>query len=376
MKKQDTILVVDDNEINRDVLEGLIESLGHKALTVASGREALDLLGKNPKPDMVLLDILMPEMNGYDVLEFIKQDESLRSLPVIMISVVDEIESVVKCIEAGADDYLTKPFNAILLKARINACLERKRQYDQEQKFHFWLAESYQKLQKAEEIKETVFQMVIHDMNNPLTVILWGLDHLTLEGVKKGYDQQALDLIATIQNGAGQIHELVKSILDVSEMEQGGLKIVSEPLDAVEVVRNVSYLFQQEVLQKNGSLTIHASLDKVECHTDRVLLARVVQNLLANALKYGMENAEPEIRLSVAEKDGKVLISVCDNGPGIPEEQRDKIFTKFYQVNQKRKGLGLGLAFCGMAAEAMGGTIGVENIPSGGCSFCLTLDAR
>ena len=162
MKKQATILIVDDNEMNRDVLEGLIDSLGHLSVSAVSGREALELLGQKPQADLVLLDILMPEMDGYEVLQFIKKDTNLRAIPVIMISVVDEMESVVKCIKAGAEDYLIKPFNAILLKARINACLEKKRHYDEEQKFNFWLAESYQKLQKAEQTRDALFQMIVH----------------------------------------------------------------------------------------------------------------------------------------------------------------------------------------------------------------------
>ncbi len=125
------ILVVDDNEINRDVLSRRLARQGHTVSTAANGREALARI-KQDKYDLVLLDLMMPEMNGYQVLEYLKGDPLLRELPVIMISALDEIDSVVRCIEMGAEDYLPKPFNPVLLKARIGASLEKKRLRDRQ----------------------------------------------------------------------------------------------------------------------------------------------------------------------------------------------------------------------------------------------------
>lgn len=128
------ILVVDDNEMNRDMLSRRLERQGYRALVAEDGAQALELLAAHDF-DLVLLDIMMPRLNGYQVLEHIKGDERLRHIPVIMISAVDDLDSVVKCIEMGAEDYLFKPFNPILLKARINASLEKKRLRDREQQF-------------------------------------------------------------------------------------------------------------------------------------------------------------------------------------------------------------------------------------------------
>ncbi|MBI3244804.1 MAG: response regulator [Chloroflexi bacterium] len=126
------MLVVDDNQMNRDMLSRRLKQLGHNFALAENGREALDKL-KAESFDLVLLDIMMPEMNGYEVLEHMKADGDLRHIPVIMVSAVDEVDSVVRCIELGADDYLPKPFNPVLLKARVSACLEKKRLRDQEQ---------------------------------------------------------------------------------------------------------------------------------------------------------------------------------------------------------------------------------------------------
>lgn len=134
MPDQGLVLVVDDNEMNRDLLSRRLQRQGHTVVMAHNGRQAIKQLQTQPF-DLVLLDVMMPEMNGYQVLEHLKADPALRHIPVIMISALDDLESVVRCIQLGAEDYLFKPFNPILLKARIGACLEKKRLRDQEQAF-------------------------------------------------------------------------------------------------------------------------------------------------------------------------------------------------------------------------------------------------
>ena len=125
-----SVLVVDDNETNRDMLCHLLEVDGHKASVAENGRLALELVKVKPF-DLILLDIRMPEIDGYQVLRHLKSDDTLRDIPVIVLSILDELDSVVRCIEMGAEDYLPNPFNPVLLRARIGACLEKKRLHDQ-----------------------------------------------------------------------------------------------------------------------------------------------------------------------------------------------------------------------------------------------------
>jgi len=128
---QPNLLVVDDDETNRKILSGRLEAEGYKVFVAENGRRALEMIETQPF-DLVLLDILMPEMDGYQVLQYLKSRQTLHNIPVIVLSALDEIESAVRCIEMGAEDYLTKPFNPVLLRARIGACLEKKRLRDQE----------------------------------------------------------------------------------------------------------------------------------------------------------------------------------------------------------------------------------------------------
>jgi adenylate cyclase len=150
------VLVVDDTEMNRDMLCSLLEADGHKSAVAENGRLALEFLKAKPF-DLVLLDVMMPEMNGYQVLEHLKSDSSLRAIPVIVLSALDEIGSVVRCIELGAEDYLPKPFDPVLLKARIGACLEKKHLRDQEIRLRNELEEWNKTLE--ERVKEQVAQL-------------------------------------------------------------------------------------------------------------------------------------------------------------------------------------------------------------------------
>jgi len=144
---QGNVLVVDDNQVNRDLLARRVKRQGHAIGSASDGFQALEMM-RTQAFDLVLLDIMMPQMNGYQVLETLKADPKLRHIPVIMISAVDDIDSVVRCIELGAEDYLSKPFNPVLLKARINACLEKKRLRDQEQAYIKRLAEEQEKSER------------------------------------------------------------------------------------------------------------------------------------------------------------------------------------------------------------------------------------
>jgi class 3 adenylate cyclase len=151
-----SVLVVDDIEMNRDMLCALLEADGHKATVAENGRLGLEAIKAKPF-DLVLLDVMMPEMNGYQVLEQLKADPNLRDIPVIVLSALDEIGSVVRCIELGAEDYLPKPFDPVLLRARIGACLEKKRLRDQEVRLRNELAEWNKRLEQR--VQEQVTQL-------------------------------------------------------------------------------------------------------------------------------------------------------------------------------------------------------------------------
>lgn len=162
------VLVVDDNEVNRDLLTRRVQRMGHTVSVAADGRQAIALMQQEPF-DLVLLDIMMPIMNGYEVLEYLKAEPTLCHIPVIVVSALDDLESVVKCIELGAEDYLTKPFNKVLLKARINNCLEKKRLRDQER---FFLKQLQAEQERSEHLLLNILPQSIVELlkNDPSTI--------------------------------------------------------------------------------------------------------------------------------------------------------------------------------------------------------------
>ncbi len=369
------ILIVDDIEANRNLLSDFAVMLGHVPTLAVDGSSAVDQMTSDA-PDLVLLDILMPGMDGYEVLEHMKNDTTLRHLPVIMISAVDEMESVVRCIERGADDYLLKPFNPTLLKARVTACLEKKHLRDREQELHRELAESFEALQKAEEARDGLFHMIVHDLKNPLMGVM-GFADLAMRGLsRESVDKEKLlKHLQYIHNGGTEMSSLIKGILDVSKLEAGEMTVSLSSVDAVELSKTICEQFRAPAERVGMHLSSQAEMDTAMVRADKELLTRILQNLLSNALKYAGKGAN--VICSVRSEGDSAILGVEDNGPGIPAECKNKVFEKFFQVAdgpaKPKYGVGLGLAFCRMAAEAQGGKIWVESEEGKGTKFKVEL---
>lgn len=148
------MLVVDDNRMNRLVLGRSLEQEGHSVAFAENGKQALEMMHANPF-DLVLLDVLMPEMNGYEVLAQIHADPHLNYIPVVMVSSIDELDSVIKCLEMGAEDYLPKPFKPALLRARVNSTLEKKQLRDRQRE----LFSKFATQEVADQLLETGFAL-------------------------------------------------------------------------------------------------------------------------------------------------------------------------------------------------------------------------
>lgn len=208
LASQSRLLVVDDDVMNSELLRERLEVEGYHVATAANGREALDRL-KKEKFDLVLLDIVMPELDGYEVLKTIKADESLREIPVIMISGLDDLNSVAKCIQQGADDYLPKPYKPILLQARINSCLEKKRLHEQEQATYRALVESQQHLAaELAEAADYVKSLLPEPLTGKVTTEWRFIPSTQLGGDSFGYhwlddDHLAMYLLDVCGHGVG-----------------------------------------------------------------------------------------------------------------------------------------------------------------------------
>ncbi len=366
------LLIVDDNEDNRAVLSRRLEKQGHWAVAASNGLEALRALAEQPF-DLVLLDIMMPEMDGYEVLSRIKSEPQTQNIPVIMISALDEIESVVRCIEIGAADYLPKPFNPTLLRARIGAGLREKRARDREQRYTLEIAESYRKLQQLERLRDDLTHMIVHDLRTPLTSLLSGLQTVPLVGDMNPVQAEMLDIAVS---GGETLLNMINDLLDVEKMEHDTVPLAKTALTAAALIERACR--QVALLAESNTLTLirEPAEDLPPLEGDEDKLTRTLVNLIGNAIKFTPPGGTVTVGASRTDNHC-VLFSVRDTGEGIPPEAFERIFDKFSQVENRKAGrkmsTGLGLTFCKLAVEAHGGHIWVESVPSQGSVFFFTV---
>src|ERR1017187_957363 len=342
------ILIVDDTPANVLLLVRMLTERGYKARTALSGKLALQA-ARTEAPDLILLDITMPEMNGYEVCAQLKADAALKEIPVIFISALNETIDKVKAFRVGGVDYVTKPFQFEEVHARVQTHLQ---------------------LRRLEKLRDDLTHMVVHDLRNPLTVICGFLDILEFHEAQK-LSASTQTLVTVARRSAEDLLNMIGSILDVSKIGAGEMKLQCEPCDLDVLIRAV--LAATQPLPDNRTVTLDAPEPSLTITADVGLIRRVLQNLLSNALKY--TPAGGDVRIVVTSSRGEIRVAVTDAGPGIAPEYHQRIFEKFGQVEDRknRLGTGLGLTFCKLAVEAHGGRIGVESEVGKGSTFWLAL---
>ena len=361
MPKPD-ILVVDDTPANLRLLSEMLKAQGYKPRVVPSGKLALSAARAIP-PDLILLDIRMPEMDGYEVCERLKADASLKEIPVIFLSAVGETANKVRAFAAGGVDYITKPFQVEEVLARVETHLSLRRQTRQ-------LEESYAALRHLENMRDNLAHMVVHDMRSPLAVI-GGFLSLLESHEAPNLTHSGLQFIREARHSIEELVEMVNSMLDVSKLEAGRVKLHRTECDLGALARGV--LGRYQPIRGGRQLVLDAPGNPVKVPADAGLISRVMQNLAGNAFNYAA--ADGSIRIAVSRAGQEARVEVTDNGPGIPAAYHDKIFEKFVQVEDlnAKVGTGLGLAFCKLAVEIHGGRIGVESETGKGSTFWFTL---
>jgi signal transduction histidine kinase len=357
------MLIVDDESLNREVLTRRLQREECHPVGVRSGAEALDLL-KREKFDVILLDIQMPVMNGIEVLQALKQDAELRHLPVIMLSALTDVDRVARCIELGAEDYLPKPINAVLLRARLGACLEKKRLRDREQA----QAEELLKASKLQSIGALAGGLA-HDFNNMLTAVLGNLSLVRYRG---NLPADAMTSLVEAERGATRAQELTRYLLTFAE---GGAPI-KESVPVAPLLRDTTgFVLRGSNLQCDVQLA-PALWD---LHADPNQLAQVVSNVVLNAIEAtpgggSIRLTADNVTQSPHLPDGiYVEIRVQDFGVGIAPDCLGRIFDPFFTTKKQSRGLGLAAAYS--IVQRHGGHIGVESMPGKGTTVTITLPA-
>lgn len=364
------ILVVDDTPANLKLLTRLLQDSGLRARPVLNGVQALAAAAARP-PDLVLLDVDMPEMDGYEVCRRIKSDPRLAELPVLFLSALGETEDKIAGFAAGGVDYITKPFRFEEVLARISTHLELRRlRLDLEQR-NRELDESYLKLRELEGLRHDLVHMLAHDMRSPLMAVsgyleLLQIDRSRLVGEHAEYVDLALD-------GARALIRLIDTMLDLDRLESRHLPLKLAPHDLSELLRRAVESLGPASRERVESKAEDGPPKCVSC--DAELIERVFGNLVSNALRYSPEGEAVRV-VQVPARAGLARVEVRDRGPGIPEEIRARIFEKYVTSGggrAQRRSIGLGLAFCKLAIEAHGGAIGFHCPEDCGTTFWVEL---
>ncbi|MDB4952401.1 MAG: ATP-binding region ATPase domain protein [Gemmatimonadetes bacterium] len=361
------LLVVDDEPVNVDLLCDLLDSLDYRAIGALGGEAALAAVREH-RPDLVLMDVMMPGMNGYEVCRRLRADPATAGIPVVFVTALSETEDKVQAIDAGGDDFLTKPFNRPLLLARIRSLLRLKAAGDA-------LEDSYRRLRDLERLKDDLVRMVVHDLKSPLTAMLGTLE-MAVDGDLGPLEERQRRLLEDARRRGEDVVELIDNLLDLTRLEESSVRLELRPVDVRRLLGQVAGEWTVRAEQRGSTVSVEAAPEAV-VPADETLLRRVLGNLVGNALRHAGRGVH--VRLSAAAADGGVELVVADDGVGIAPELHDEIFRKGATGAPAEGGRGgssgLGLTFCKLAAEAHGGSIRVFSGAGRGSAFQVRLPA-
>jgi len=371
--RPESILIVDDRAANLRVLSEILKPKGYKIRPVPSGKLALDAAERDP-PDLILLDIVMPEMDGYEVCRRFKGHAALQHVPVIFISVLDETADKVKGFHAGGVDYIPSPFQAEEVLARVEAHLTLHRYRKALAEKTRQLETSYCRLQEVENLRDQLTHMIVHDMRNLLTGIMCSLQMLV--ATHGSTNEKSARYLRSALKSADDLTLMINNLLDVSKLEANEMTLRLAPCDPISLVGEA--MEKLEATRQARDIRLQDPRQEITVVADRDILLRVVINLLDNAIKFTA--VDGTIVLGVEPVGDKVRFSIRDNGVGIPVADQEKIFAKFGQVAIRQSGnkcsTGLGLTFCKLAVEAHRGKIWVESEAGGGSTFFFELPGK
>lgn len=364
------ILVVDDTPTNVRLLSRLLSTEGYRVQTATDGVQALERVAEN-SPDLILLDIQMPNMDGYEVCERLKADERFAHIPIMFISALLDMEGIVKALNLGGVDYITKPFKPKEVTARVASQLTLVAQRKQIEALR---EEDRQHFEALNAMKAQFVDMAVHDMKNPLSVIL-GYAEL-LEELDVPDEQKELLALALegINSATGKMRQLVADMLDFARLDTG-VDLALAPVPLGEFLTDCVGSFTLPAAQKGITLTLELPEDELFVTIDAKRMEYVIANLVSNAIKYTPSGGA--VVVAAARNHDLALISVADTGLGIPPEDLPHIFDAFYRVgadsHRQIEGTGLGLAIVKRLVEQHGGTIDVTSEVGKGTCFEVKL---
>lgn len=356
--KNAKILLIDDNRKNLQLIEAVLEPEGFQILMAESGAEAFSLL-EHVHPDLILLDIMMPEMSGFEVCEIIKQDPQLADIPIIFLTSLSNTESIEQAFELDAVDYISKPFNYSELLARVRT--------------HLRLKFTQQKLSEANAAKDVFYSIIAHDLKSPFHQLLFYTDSLA-EKYFQYDDQKRISVVKSISRITRSSYSLLNNLLDWTRLNSGRMEAFPESFDLSDLIHEVLKLNSMESEAKNIDVKSTVETGTI-VYADRTMITVVVRNLVSNAIKF--TSLGGSVLLSANAADPFVELSVADNGIGIPKADMEKLFRSDIHHTTKgtnrERGSGLGLILCREFIAHNSGRIRVDSEEGNGSTFTVSI---
>ena len=365
------VLVVDDIPKNLQVVGAMLRSDGYELMAATSGAQALEGV-RHQVPDLILLDLMMPEIDGLEVCRRFKADPAIRSIPIIFLTASNEMEHLVQGFEAGAVDYITKPFNAPELLARVRTHLE--------------LRHARERLKEMNDEKNEFMGIAAHDLRNPLSAIK-GYAEMVVEDGEAMVQGLVSDLTACgqelkasgrrIGETAARMAEMVQNLLDANRIERGEMKLNLAPIDLGLALGQVIETQRPHATAKQQTIHLQTEPTPATAILDPGVILQILENLVSNAVKYSPPSKEMFVRLK--KLPNAVRVEVQDEGPGLCAEDQKKLFGKFARLSAKPTGgehsTGLGLSIVKKMVEAMNGKVWCESELGRGATFIVEFPA-
>jgi len=363
------ILVVDDNDANRLLAQNTLEDEDYRVVLARGGAEGVAAFEKE-QPDCVVLDVRMPDMDGFTVCKQIRNLPQGAETPVLFLTALRDVDTFDRALQAGGDDFLTKPIQPTELVIRVQNALKLRRISNELREHYDALKHQRDQLLRLQLQKERLMAFVVHDLKNPVNSIDL---HAQLLLRDRSLPARAQQSAAAIRTDTGQLTRMILNLLDLSKAEEG---LLAPKVSEVDLVTLVNQVLDELALNAEGrEVELQRSIEVERIRADEDLFRRTLTNLVENAIRHAP--AQTSVTVSAVRAGGGTELRVADAGRGIVAELREKIFDPFVQAESgellsTRGGRGLGLTFCKLAVEAHGGRIWVEDAAPGAV-FCLRL---
>ena len=361
------ILIVDDVMSNVLLLKVLLTNEKFAIATANNGQQALEQVDKE-HPDLVLLDVMMPDLSGFEVAQRLKSNPDTADIPIIFLTALNSTTDIVKGFQVGANDFISKPFNKEELIIRVTHQISL-------------VAAKRIILNKTEELQHTIagrdklYSVIAHDLRSPMGSIKMVLNMLILNLPSETIGDEMYELLTMANQTTEDVFSLLDNLLKWTKSQIGKLKVVYQDINMVEVVEGVSEIFTMVASLKNIKIVQDVPVENVAVRADIDMIKTVIRNLISNAIKFSNEGSE--VVVSLAEEDGMAIVSVKDSGCGIDDENQKKLlhtdthFSTFGTNNEE--GSGLGLLLCQDFVVKNGGKLWFTSKKGDGSTFSFSI---